>query len=272
MESLQDIFKRIEQAQQDIANICAKINQKGNQLDDYDIKNILFVSRELQENAVLLSHYKNFEKKISELKHITQNEITSASNLQSFGESNETIQNNNEVKVIPIVEEIKPEIIEPKVESNTIEINPSVPIFDEIKPQSEEKNIEEIAQQLEIEITQTIESLSSKVSTQNPTANKSIFEKFAEDKTNDNSLANKLSKTKLKDLNAGIGLNEKFLITNELFGGNSNLFNQEINHLNNYNSHPEALSYFNNLQQKLNWNVESKAYEKLKELIERRYL
>ena len=47
MESLQDIFKRIELAQQDIATISNKINAKGDKLDDYDIKNILFVAREL---------------------------------------------------------------------------------------------------------------------------------------------------------------------------------------------------------------------------------
>ena len=45
MESLKDIFKRIEHAQQDIANISNKINLKGDKLYDYDIKNILFVSK-----------------------------------------------------------------------------------------------------------------------------------------------------------------------------------------------------------------------------------
>lgn len=286
METLQDIFKRIEQAQQDIASICAKINQKENKLDDYDIKNILFVARELQENAVLLSHYKSFEKKLTELQNTIPNQTVPTPIIQPIvTPSPQLIKTEEKVNVIPIVTDEMPQVEPIKEEKSTLDITPQTavfeeinevkaPVFEEIKPQIPEENIIEIVQQLEAEITQTIETFSSnKTTTSNVnTANKSIFEKFAEDKTSDNSLANKLSKTKIKDLAASIGLNEKFLFANELFDGNSSLFNQEIQNLNTFNSANEALSYFNDLQQKLNWNTESKALEKLKDLVERRYL
>ena len=290
MESLQDIFKRIELAQQDIATISNKINAKGDKLDDYDIKNILFVARELYENAVLLSHFKTIEKNI-----IDKNSATKVPAVQAVVE-NPKISN-------PIVEEAVEEakvIVLPtieKEESNQISTNDlekKSPVFEEIKvvetiveetktpeitmaeestviPEETAINIEEIAQNLEIEITQTIQSFTAQT-TVTSSSNKSIFEKFADEKSGDNSLANKLSKTKIKDLVNSIGLNEKFLFINELFEGNSTKFNEEIQVLNTQNTGADAMQYFQQLQQKNNWEKDSKVYEKLKDLIERRYL
>jgi hypothetical protein len=276
MESLQDIFKRIELAQQDIANITAKIKEKGGKLDDYDIKNILFVSRELHENAVLLSHFKSIEKNIID--------VYSASKITNDKVLDETPKTNNTI-VDQVVEQ-------PKVQETTqkpfVEIEKNEPVFVEIKEEikiSDENpkeelistinessmNIEEIAQNLESEISQTIQSFSAQNTIPN-TYNKSIFEKIADEKSVDNSLASKLSKTKIKDLVNSIGLNEKFLFINELFGGNSSLYNQEIQVLNTQNNGNDAMKYFHELQQKFNWEKEGKEYEKFKDLIERRYL
>ena len=172
MESLKDIFKRIEHAQQDIANISNKINLKGDKLDDYDIKNILFVARELYENAVLLSHFKTIEKNV-----IDKNSATKIPPVQAVVETPK-ISN-------PIVEQALEEakvIVLPtidKEESNQISTNDlekKSPVFEEIKvaetnveetstpeitmaeestviPEETTTNIEEIAQNLEIEIS-----------------------------------------------------------------------------------------------------------------------
>lgn len=290
MESLQDIFKRIELAQQDIATISNKINAKGDKLDDYDIKNILFVARELYENAVLLSHFKSIEKNV-----IDKNSATKIPAVQAVVEtpkiSNPIVEQAVEeakVIVLPTIE---------KEETNQISTNDlekKSPVFEEIKvaetnveetstpeitmaeestviPEETTTNIEEIAQNLEIEISQTIQSFTAQT-TVTSSSNKSIFEKFADEKSGDNSLANKLSKTKIKDLVNSIGLNEKFLFINELFEGNSAKFNEEIQVLNTQNTGADAMQYFQQLQQKNNWEKDSKVYEKLKDLIERRYL
>lgn len=290
MESLQDIFKRIELAQQDIATISNKINAKGDKLDDYDIKNILFVARELYENAVLLSHFKSIEKNV-----IDKNSATKIPAVQAVVEtpkiSNPIVEQAVEeakVIVLPTIE---------KEETNQISTNDlekKSPVFEEIKvaetnveetstpeitmaeestviPEETTTNIEEIAQNLEIEISQTIQSFTAQT-TVTSSSNKSIFEKFADEKSGDNSLANKLSKTKIKDLVNSIGLNEKFLFINELFEGNSAKFNEEIQVLNTQNTGADAIQYFQQLQQKNNWEKDSKVYEKLKDLIERRYL
>lgn len=290
MESLKDIFKRIEHAQQDIANISNKINLKGDKLDDYDIKNILFVARELYENAVLLSHYKSIEKNI-----IADYTATKTPAIEVAVETPKipqaiVEQTVDEVKVI----EFPKEEIKETIQISTIEIEKKQPVFDEVKEEEtfvEDKkvpeiileevskpiveetvtNIEEIAQNLEIEITQTIQTFTAQTSVTS-SSNKSIFEKIADEKSVDNSLASKLSKTKIKDLVSSIGLNEKFLFINELFDGNSALYNQEIQVLNTQNNSTDALQYFQQLQQKFNWEKESKVYEKLKDLVERRYI
>lgn len=290
MESLKDIFKRIEHAQQDIANISNKINLKGDKLDDYDIKNILFVARELYENAVLLSHYKSIEKNI-----IADYTATKTPAIEVAVETPKipqaiVEQTVDEVKVI----EFPKEEIKETIQISTIEIEKKQPVFDEVKEEEtfvEDKkvpeiileevskpiveetatNIEEIAQNLEIEITQTIQTFTAQTSVTS-SSNKSIFEKIADEKSVDNSLASKLSKTKIKDLVSSIGLNEKFLFINDLFDGNSALYNQEIQVLNTQNNSTDALQYFQQLQQKFNWEKESKVYEKLKDLVERRYI
>ena len=218
MESLKDIFKRIEHAQQDIANISNKINLKGDKLDDYDIKNILFVARELYENAVLLSHYKSIEKNI-----IADYTATKTPAIEVAVETPKipqaiVEQTVDEVKVI----EFPKEEIKETIQISTIEIEKKQPVFDEVKEEEtfvEDKkvpeiileevskpiveetatNIEEIAQNLEIEITQTIQTFTAQTSVTS-SSNKSIFEKIADEKSVDNSLASKLSKTKIKDL------------------------------------------------------------------------
>lgn len=272
MESLQDIFKRIELAQQDIATISNKINAKGDKLDDYDIKNILFVARELYENAVLLSHFKSIEKNV-----IDKNSATKIPPVQAVVEtpkiSNPIVEQAVEeakVIVLPTIEK------EETNQNSTNDLEKKSPVFEEIKVaetiiEETTTNIEEIAQNLEIEITQTIQSFTAQT-TVTSSSNKSIFEKFADEKSGDNSLANKLSKTKIKDLVNSIGLNEKFLFINELFEGNSAKFNEEIQVLNTQNNGADAMQYFQQLQQKNNWEKDSKVYEKLKDLIERRYL
>lgn len=88
----------------------------------------------------------------------------------------------------------------------------------------------------------------------------------------DNSLAAKLGKKKIENLVAAIGINEKFLFTNELFDGNTEQFIKTINELNNLTSFEEANGYLSKLVEKNSWEVEETPYLKLLTLVERKYL
>ena len=88
----------------------------------------------------------------------------------------------------------------------------------------------------------------------------------------DNSLAAKLGNKKIENLVTSIGINEKFLFTNELFEGNTEQFIKTINELNNLASFDEANGYLSNLVAINKWETEEPSYLKLLALVERKYL
>lgn len=64
---------------------------------------------------------------------------------------------------------------------------------------------------------------------------------FEEAKVQD--LSQKLSQTKVSNLRSAMGINERFLIQNELFGGNSSRFNDAIDELNSFDNFLQAKAY-----------------------------
>lgn len=88
----------------------------------------------------------------------------------------------------------------------------------------------------------------------------------------DNSIADKLLKNPVSDLKKSIGINEKFAFINELFDGDLNSYNEAIDNLNNSNSYENAIAFLKTeLSSKYDWNGESEAFQKLKNLVERRF-
>ncbi len=87
----------------------------------------------------------------------------------------------------------------------------------------------------------------------------------------DNSLAAKLAKTKIENLNSVIGINEKFLFTNELFDANTEQFLKTISDLNNCESISEANSKLAGISTKRNWNQEEEPFQKFQLLLHRKY-
>lgn len=153
----------------------------------------------------------------------------------------------------------KYEPIEHKTETTeeTVDLNSGA---EESDTEEATEDIQEYAASLENEINNTISSHSS---------NPSIGDRYSKD---DNSLADRFRKKKLESLKDAMGINEKFLFTNELFSGNTEIFFQEIEILNNKNSLEEAKTHFKKLETKHEWDSEGKAHSLLYELIERRYL
>lgn|GEM_PF-1024492 len=96
----------------------------------------------------------------------------------------------------------------------------------------------------------------------------SIADKLAEQP--DNSIAARLEQTAIPDLRQAIGINEKFLFINELFGGSLKAYNQAIEELNSFQSLNGARTYLIELSVAHSWPVESEAKEKLAQLIARK--
>lgn len=87
----------------------------------------------------------------------------------------------------------------------------------------------------------------------------------------DHSLAAKLQQNPVRDLKSVIGINDKFLFVNELFGGSMEKYNKSIENLNDLKTLNGAMIYLNELKIELQWNSSNEAYVKLKDLVTRKF-
>jgi len=86
------------------------------------------------------------------------------------------------------------------------------------------------------------------------------------------SLADQFGQQPIIDLNKEIGINERYLMTENLFSGDSEAFTNAIIQLNQLNNHNDALDYLKKeLSKKYNWNLKSNHVKRLFKLVERRY-
>ena len=88
----------------------------------------------------------------------------------------------------------------------------------------------------------------------------------------DNSLAAKLQRTPISDIRTAIGINDKMMIINDLFGGSFERYSKSLNALNEFPTLSGAKVYMSELQIELQWDTESQAYKLLNDLVERRFL
>ncbi|PKP53461.1 MAG: hypothetical protein CVT92_03980 [Bacteroidetes bacterium HGW-Bacteroidetes-1] len=87
----------------------------------------------------------------------------------------------------------------------------------------------------------------------------------------DNTIAARIGKSKINDLKQAIGINEKFLLINELFEGNISLYNKAIDELNGFQSLNGAKTYLIELSVQYQWAHDAVAVEKITSLIERKF-
>lgn len=85
------------------------------------------------------------------------------------------------------------------------------------------------------------------------------------------SVASRLGSKVINDMKEAIGINDKFLLINELFKGNQHHYTQALHFLNNAESLDEAMGMFSRMFTELKWSEESKAAATLRSLIERRH-
>ena len=127
-----------------------------------------------------------------------------------------------------------------------------------------EESIDEVLESNE----QPIEKESNKVDN---SSSSSINDRFAQ--MDSSSLADKLGKQPIENLFSVIGLNERFSFTEELFNGDSNCYQQELETLNSMNSLQDAMKYINNeLVKKFNWELKGNSEKTFIALVERRFL
>ncbi len=93
-----------------------------------------------------------------------------------------------------------------------------------------------------------------------------------EQELEDNSLAAKLQRTPISDIRTAIGINDKMMIINDLFGGSFERYSKSLNALNEFPTLSGAKVYMSELQIELQWDTESQAYKLLNDLVERRFL
>tara|TARA_R110002049_G_scaffold288033_1_gene470334 strand:- start:2136 stop:2882 length:747 start_codon:yes stop_codon:yes gene_type:complete len=88
----------------------------------------------------------------------------------------------------------------------------------------------------------------------------------------DGSVADQLQKQPIADLTTAVGLNERYLYSNELFGGNMELFREALKELNNKSNLQDANSYLeNDLAKKHQWDLNHELVHSLALLVERRF-
>lgn len=81
----------------------------------------------------------------------------------------------------------------------------------------------------------------------------------------------KIPSERINNLKSAITINDKFMFINELFEGNLREYNETIETLNGFNNLVDAGEFMELLVRKNMWDTGSRAFQKLRELFERRF-
>lgn len=97
----------------------------------------------------------------------------------------------------------------------------------------------------------------------------SIGESLVE--TKDHALGERLQKAHITDLREAIGINDKFIFINQLFKGDMERYNSILDELNGFLNLKGAKTYLSELAIQHQWDEEGPAYQKLLEMLERKF-
>ena len=150
-----------------------------------------------------------------------------------------------------------------------IEKAPKKETFSEQKKEEEPNNIEENQINL-IDVIVEEEAKTEKSDINNSNDFRSVNEIHSD--SPQTSLADQFGQQPISDLTKEIGINEKYLITENLFSGDSQACSTAIKELNEFQNMEKASDFLkNSLSKKYNWNPKSNQVKRLFNLIERRY-
>lgn len=85
------------------------------------------------------------------------------------------------------------------------------------------------------------------------------------------SIADKMQKSHISNIREAIGINEKFLFINELFNGDLGRYNKILDDINELPTKKGVDTYLLELKIQFQWDDNSEAYLKLRELLERKF-
>lgn len=236
-EKIQQIIKEIEKAQ--------NILNQGDELSNLEIDLIKSKLRSAYDMTLELnvSSTENFEtEKVDE-------EINKLIDVHEQVVESQIEEKIEDIKV-EIQEEInkEPEIIVPKEKQEPI-IEEVVIKTPEIKAETPAKDKEIVADRFQGK-QKSLNDIISKYNTQKD-------------------VASRLKDNPISNIKSAIGLNDRFLIINELFKGDAEYFNVFVDALNDQNNLDEAMAFMN---QNLEWDEKQDGFKKLLELVFRRFV
>lgn len=93
----------------------------------------------------------------------------------------------------------------------------------------------------------------------------------AKEKKKPGNVEDRLKQIAIVDLTTAIGINEKYLLASELFGGNIETYKETIARLNSLESWDQAKGLLEELSAKFKWDQENELVLNFRNLVERRY-
>ena len=240
MSNFLEIIKQLKSNQEAFEDKLTKIESLGGNVNKVLLRELIQDARELHEGAVILS-YVLFDEQSQRTHQLEMN----------------LSQENQEVpeRFDEITKESVDNLQKKSLDVEQTNQNHGV---DFLENQNDVPSEESIVEHLENEISSIISENTSGV----------VFQHQEEE---DNSLAAKLARKKIDNLSSAIGINEKFLFTNELFDGNTEQFLKTIDELNSCLSLKDANEKLTEFAQKRDWMIEEEPYQKLQSLLTRKY-
>ena len=239
MSNFLEIIKQLKSNQEAFEDKLTKIESLGGNVNKVLLRELIQDARELHEGAVILS-YVLFDEQSQRTHQLEMN----------------LSQENQEVpeRFDKITKESVDNLQKKSLDVEQTNQNHGV---DFLENQNDVPSEESIVEHLENEISSIISENTSGV--------------FQHQEEEDNSLAAKLARKKIDNLSSAIGINEKFLFTNELFDGNTEQFLKTIDELNSCLSLKDANEKLTEFAQKRDWMIEEEPYQKLQSLLTRKY-
>lgn len=180
-----------------------------------------------------------------------------------------------EIAIEPVIEKVVPEIKD--IAPEPLDAKEKQDLFEEIKiVQKEEKPVtSEPPKKTKTEKNKTADLFSSNdkeiIADKFKESPKSVYEKISVEK-GDKTMAEKISKSSKPSLKSAIGINDKFLFINQLFKGDLHNYNKAIDKLNACDSIELATGILEDLRSAHNWENGDETYQKLEDLVIRKFL
>jgi len=139
------------------------------------------------------------------------------------------------------------------------------------KPKAEAAPIEDEIKTALDEIVEDQQAEADLFSEVNPSSEINDLNEKLADARNTHSIVEKLQNNRIESLKSVIGINDKFYFINELFGGDTQKYEDIIYTLNNFKKLDEAMQYFSTLKYRFAWDEQSEPYAKLTHMLERKF-